>query len=1007
MQKATPTSGPVSAKQDVSSASASPASTHRKETPAFDSFAGLHSALGNQHVLALLSSRQLQLKSNAPSFDPHEQEADRASELVTRRVHAPAIERKCAGGASCPCAKCSGAREPQSPRLSPVTSRVQLQEKDAQPANDSATKSNRRQRLQLIVEDDAPQLLPGQMKKTPFLAQLQAIVCVTVDAAIASTGNNTRGCPYIKKWLAFYSKKDSHHIERALRKYAPEAERALVASDYFPIVARRIERAAIHWAKTGDITDVPDELKSQFDGGGIMGAIGGFFSNLGGSILNFLSGSSAEHSHSRDRVQRKSRDGAAASDADPAEIKRQLGSGNSLDWRTRSHMSQAYGADFSRVRVHTDGKAATLSQQLNALAFTVGHDIAFAPGQYRPGTLVGDALLAHELAHVVQQSGPASHAAGSQTAPDDSRLESEADLNAAHAVTTTRPHLSSLAPALTQRSTPQLRSGPRLQRCHSKKQAKHPVPPAPAVTDTEPDMPALLKPIEQKFSDLPDGKHVTDPTGRKHGIELERRGKELFYFLKNGEERRVPRPVDPKRKPPAPAPIEKVTWAGAVSQQRAFAVDYEQFKGPGVGPLNELPTYSVNIFGRGSAAELISSLLNKPAAEVYPEGLEYEDAAGVLSQRPKAKRFEDAKRYHLPKSPFSLYVFDDRSAEVADDSSGRTLGGPWTKVLDLKVSPSGEVSLIRKGKSGEISNTFSLKGPKFSPSRDASLQDSKDRQNLISDLKALDVQVVERGSRFSMVELQTALSVLRNWKGSKGVAASLKDMGVPALKLVKDILNNAAEYDSDSNEVRIIGTVELTEEEQRNMVTHELTHTLFHARGLSIKKGAKVPEHVKKSAGELHDLSQGGDINEGVIKGPDTPQSIKNKTRTPEEWQKTLSTDADLNAIWKQMHTRFRIGDPEGTGDIRGMDAADESRYMGGSRGDPVGHGFDNVTEFMSSFVTSTLSYQTQLSATILSANSQTLARAYKQLWDWVNKNLINLGKQNPYDAILTKLQKH
>jgi hypothetical protein len=248
---------------------------------------------------------------------------------------------------------------------------------------------------------------------------------------------------------------------------------------------------------------------------------------------------------------------------------------------------------------------------------------------------------------------------------------------------------------------------------------------------------------------------------------------------------------------------------------------------------------------------------------------------------------------------------------------------------------------------------------------------------------------------------------LRNWKGPKGVAASLKDLGLPTLKLVKDVLNNAAEYDSDLNEVRIIGTVELTEEEQRNMVTHELTHTLFHARGLSVKKGAKVPEHVKKTAGELHDLSEGGDINEGVIRGPDTPQFIKNKTRTPEEWEKALSTDPDLNSIWKQLHTRFRIGDPEGTGDIRGMDAADESRYMGGSRGDSVGHGFDNVTEFISSFVTSTLSYQTRLSATVLSANSQTLARTYKQLWDWVNKNLITLGKQNPYDAILTKLQKH
>jgi peptidoglycan hydrolase-like protein with peptidoglycan-binding domain len=64
-----------------------------------------------------------------------------------------------------------------------------------------------------------------------------------------------------------------------------------------------------------------------------------------------------------------------------------------------------FGHDFSQVRVHTDARAATVARSLDALAFTVGNDIAVAPGQYRPGSDEGQALLAHELTHTLQQTG--------------------------------------------------------------------------------------------------------------------------------------------------------------------------------------------------------------------------------------------------------------------------------------------------------------------------------------------------------------------------------------------------------------------------------------------------------------------------------------------------------------------------------------------------------------------------------------------------------------------------
>jgi hypothetical protein len=75
-------------------------------------------------------------------------------------------------------------------------------------------------------------------------------------------------------------------------------------------------------------------------------------------------------------------------------------------------MEHGFGQDFGRVRLHTGDAAQQSAQQLNALAYTVGHDIAFAPGTFEPATHHGRRLLAHELAHVVQQRQGAGESPG-------------------------------------------------------------------------------------------------------------------------------------------------------------------------------------------------------------------------------------------------------------------------------------------------------------------------------------------------------------------------------------------------------------------------------------------------------------------------------------------------------------------------------------------------------------------------------------------------------------------
>ena len=81
------------------------------------------------------------------------------------------------------------------------------------------------------------------------------------------------------------------------------------------------------------------------------------------------------------------------------------GPGRPVEPPVREHMEQRFGHDFSRVRVHSEGEVADGARARGALAYTVGADVVFAPGQYQPWRVAGMRLLAHELAHVVQQSG--------------------------------------------------------------------------------------------------------------------------------------------------------------------------------------------------------------------------------------------------------------------------------------------------------------------------------------------------------------------------------------------------------------------------------------------------------------------------------------------------------------------------------------------------------------------------------------------------------------------------
>jgi hypothetical protein len=102
------------------------------------------------------------------------------------------------------------------------------------------------------------------------------------------------------------------------------------------------------------------------------------------------------------------------------------GSGVPAERTVTSHVGAALGDSLSDVRIHADGAAAALARSVSARAFTVGSDIFFAPGEYRPATPTGRELLTHELAHVVQQRGAPRGGSLTVSQPGDA-LEREAE----------------------------------------------------------------------------------------------------------------------------------------------------------------------------------------------------------------------------------------------------------------------------------------------------------------------------------------------------------------------------------------------------------------------------------------------------------------------------------------------------------------------------------------------------------------------------------------------------
>jgi hypothetical protein len=125
-----------------------------------------------------------------------------------------------------------------------------------------------------------------------------------------------------------------------------------------------------------------------------------------------------EEEENKTGLQRK--EAGAGPEFAPPSVQAVLSSpGHPLDPATRAFMEPRFGYDFSQVRVHDDQRASESARDVNALAYTVGRHTVFGAGQYLPGSIGGRQLIAHELAHVIQQGFAAGQEHSVQRQPAD------------------------------------------------------------------------------------------------------------------------------------------------------------------------------------------------------------------------------------------------------------------------------------------------------------------------------------------------------------------------------------------------------------------------------------------------------------------------------------------------------------------------------------------------------------------------------------------------------------
>ncbi|MEM9981285.1 MAG: DUF4157 domain-containing protein, partial [Bacteroidota bacterium] len=275
--------------------------------------------------------------------------------------------------------------------------------------------------LTLVVEDEVtPETF--QLTKTAFLTQLRAHIITVVEEVLAESPYTVEDCPYIERIFLIHQQSNASDLLTLLHRYTPSSRQACNAAEMITFIGYHAREAAQQWLQEALLVSIHPEVAAQIPSQaevevGNGAHVGPVQTKPFNALGQWVGGVFLKAWHSLSGIS-----------LHPRAVLRRLGRGHPLDNTTREQMEQAFGQNFGEVEVHTDAAAINLSEEINARAFAVGNHIAFNLGQYQPGTPLGDALLAHELAHVVQQQGAEeSYQAKAVNGAEYDSLEQEAD----------------------------------------------------------------------------------------------------------------------------------------------------------------------------------------------------------------------------------------------------------------------------------------------------------------------------------------------------------------------------------------------------------------------------------------------------------------------------------------------------------------------------------------------------------------------------------------------------
>jgi hypothetical protein len=480
-----------------------------------------------------------------------------------------------------------------------------------------------------------------------------------------------------------------------------------------------------------------------------------------------LSGECEECRNKRLTLQRRTTNPAEPFTVPPLVHEVLRSPGQPLDPATRAFMEPRFGHDFSRVRLHTDAQAVESARAVHALAYTVGHDVVFGAGQHVPGTTQGKRLLAHELAHVAQQSSGGSQVGIQRLAHGEDRYEREAEAIAAQVAKDAPPERIRPPVSPIGRASPAVMRVPDEGKPGAEKKTREPVnhakqPLSPEERQKIKQVTGAMAPATvSTFSDGP--RFVLHDTGSRVELNAAERKKVDADFLKAWQlaHKKEPKEEEGKKalEEQKKAELERAMTQARQAKERTT---YEGHERNERGPLDEAAAAWVPEAGAAVVARPQFFDPRRPAAT------QFERRADIIAMEPRERAFEKVWQATSPAEQQAALQASLAGLEVTPNKGESKAELTQRAIKERKITPD-EVAAEQKKANEQLASPLPAKfGAAEKPhywttaawsvervcehlktAKAEELAASKDKaKDLEAGCKALEKYFAQRGARF-------------------------------------------------------------------------------------------------------------------------------------------------------------------------------------------------------------------------------------------------------------------